>query len=114
VQHDGAELATAAGLASGENPHPTQRAFIEHDAFQCGYCTPGQIVSALGMLREAAEGWPSSSAPVGSTSRTSRRHVPSESRGRAARGWAASAAAPPSSAPRGLVWSPTLPTLPFR
>jgi xanthine dehydrogenase YagT iron-sulfur-binding subunit len=59
VQHDGAELATAAGLANGENLHPMQRAFIEHDAFQCGYCTPGQIVSALGMLREAAAGWPS-------------------------------------------------------
>jgi xanthine dehydrogenase YagT iron-sulfur-binding subunit len=36
-----------------------QRAFIEHDGFQCGYCTPGQIVSAVGMLQEAAAGWPS-------------------------------------------------------
>jgi xanthine dehydrogenase YagT iron-sulfur-binding subunit len=59
VQYDGAELATAAGLAHGENLHPMQRSFIEHDAFQCGYCTPGQIVSALGMLREAEAGWPS-------------------------------------------------------
>jgi xanthine dehydrogenase YagT iron-sulfur-binding subunit len=36
-----------------------QRAFVEHDSFQCGYCTPGQIVSAVGMLQEAAAGWPS-------------------------------------------------------
>jgi xanthine dehydrogenase YagT iron-sulfur-binding subunit len=59
VQYDGAEIVTAGGLASGENLHPMQRSFIEHDAFQCGYCTPGQIVSALGMLREAEAGWPS-------------------------------------------------------
>jgi xanthine dehydrogenase YagT iron-sulfur-binding subunit len=59
VAHDGAELTTAAGLADGQDLHPMQRAFIEHDAFQCGYCTPGQIVSAVGMLREAEAGWPS-------------------------------------------------------
>jgi len=39
--------------------HPLQRSFIEHDAFQCGYCTPGQICSAVGMLREVDAGWPS-------------------------------------------------------
>src|SRR2546430_17485977 len=49
VAHDGAEVITAAGLASDEEPHPIQRAFLEHDAFQCGYCTPGQICSAIGM-----------------------------------------------------------------
>jgi xanthine dehydrogenase YagT iron-sulfur-binding subunit len=59
VAHDGAEIVTADGLASGEDLHPMQRAFIEHDAFQCGYCTPGQIVSAVGMLREVDAGWPS-------------------------------------------------------
>jgi xanthine dehydrogenase YagT iron-sulfur-binding subunit len=59
VQYDGAELITAAGLANGQSLHPMQRSFIEHDAFQCGYCTPGQIVSALGMLGEAEAGWPS-------------------------------------------------------
>jgi xanthine dehydrogenase YagT iron-sulfur-binding subunit len=59
VAHQDAEIVTAAGLASDGVPHPLQRAFMSHDAFQCGYCTPGQIVSAEGMLREAAAGWPS-------------------------------------------------------
>ncbi len=58
VSHDGAEIVTADGLADGEL-HPMQRCFIEHDAFQCGYCTPGQIVSAVAMLAEAEAGWPS-------------------------------------------------------
>lgn len=59
VALDGAEVTTAAGLAGGDGLHPLQRSFIEHDAFQCGYCTPGQICSAAGMLAEAAQGWPS-------------------------------------------------------
>jgi xanthine dehydrogenase YagT iron-sulfur-binding subunit len=59
VAHDGAEIITAAGLADGDGLHPVQRAFIERDAFQCGYCTPGQIMSAVGMLREVGAGWPS-------------------------------------------------------
>ena len=59
VAYDGADVVTAAGLADGSALHPLQRAFIEHDALQCGYCTPGQIVSAVGMLREAEAGWPS-------------------------------------------------------
>ncbi|MDG4796805.1 2Fe-2S iron-sulfur cluster-binding protein [Micromonospora sp. WMMD1082] len=59
VAHDGAEIVTAAGLADGDGLHPVQRSFIAHDAFQCGYCTPGQIVSAVAMLEEAATGWPS-------------------------------------------------------
>jgi xanthine dehydrogenase YagT iron-sulfur-binding subunit len=59
VAHEGAEIVTAEGLADGESLHPLQRAFIEHDAFQCGYCTPGQIVSAVGMLQEVEAGWPS-------------------------------------------------------
>ena len=49
---------TATGLAAG-GLHPLQRSFIERDAFQCGYCTPGQICSAAGLLAEAARGWPS-------------------------------------------------------
>ncbi|MDX6379116.1 MAG: xanthine dehydrogenase YagT iron-sulfur-binding subunit [Rubrobacteraceae bacterium] len=59
VAHDGAEIVTAQGLAEDGELHPMQRSFIEHDAFQCGYCTPGQIVSAVGMLEEAEAGWPS-------------------------------------------------------
>jgi xanthine dehydrogenase YagT iron-sulfur-binding subunit len=59
VAHQGAEVTTAAGLADGEDLHPLQRSFIEHDGFQCGYCTPGQICSAAGMLAEAEAGWPS-------------------------------------------------------
>jgi len=59
VAHDSAEIVTAAGLAAGDDLHPLQRAFVEHDALQCGYCTPGQIVSAVAMLEEAKAGWPS-------------------------------------------------------
>lgn len=56
---DGAHLTTAAGLGEGGELHPLQEAFIERDAFQCGYCTPGQLCSALGMLAEADAGHPS-------------------------------------------------------
>ncbi len=52
VMHDGAELTTIEGLAEGEALHPMQAAFVKHDAFQCGYCTPGQICSAVGMIGE--------------------------------------------------------------
>lgn len=52
VMCDGAELTTIEGLASGGDLHPMQKAFIKHDAFQCGYCTPGQICSAVGLARE--------------------------------------------------------------
>jgi xanthine dehydrogenase YagT iron-sulfur-binding subunit len=59
VAHDGAEIITAEGLTADGELHPMQRSFIEHDALQCGYCTPGQVVSAVGMLAEAEAGWPS-------------------------------------------------------
>ncbi|HEX3468051.1 MAG TPA: 2Fe-2S iron-sulfur cluster-binding protein [Candidatus Elarobacter sp.] len=59
VAHDGARLTTIEGLAQGEALHPLQSAFIAHDALQCGYCTPGQICSAVAMIEEARLGWPS-------------------------------------------------------
>jgi xanthine dehydrogenase YagT iron-sulfur-binding subunit len=52
VSRDGAEITTVEGLAVGAELHPLQAAFIEHDAFQCGYCTPGQICAAAGLLSE--------------------------------------------------------------
>ncbi len=52
VMKDGASVTTVEGLASNGSLHPLQQAFIDHDAFQCGYCTPGQICSAAGMIRE--------------------------------------------------------------
>jgi xanthine dehydrogenase YagT iron-sulfur-binding subunit len=59
VACDGAQITTADGLAADGELHPIQQAFIDHDAFQCGYCTPGQICSAVGMLDEARSGFPS-------------------------------------------------------
>ena len=57
VTLDGVEVVTIEGLAGDDAPHPLQEAFVAHDAFQCGYCTPGQICSAAGVLDEArAEG----------------------------------------------------------
>jgi xanthine dehydrogenase YagT iron-sulfur-binding subunit len=52
VMKDGAEVTTIEGLAKGDTLHPLQQAFIDHDAFQCGYCTPGQICSAAGLIAE--------------------------------------------------------------
>ena len=52
VMKDGAEVTTIEGLATNGTLHPLQQAFIDHDAFQCGYCTPGQICSALGLIHE--------------------------------------------------------------
>jgi xanthine dehydrogenase YagT iron-sulfur-binding subunit len=52
IMKDGTEVTTIEGLAEGEMLHPIQQAFVDHDAFQCGYCTPGQICSAVGLMRE--------------------------------------------------------------
>jgi xanthine dehydrogenase YagT iron-sulfur-binding subunit len=52
IMKDGAEVVTIEGLAAGDALHPVQQAFIEHDGFQCGYCTPGQICSAVGLMNE--------------------------------------------------------------
>jgi xanthine dehydrogenase YagT iron-sulfur-binding subunit len=59
VMHQGDEVTTVEGLATNGNLHPVQTAFVARDAFQCGYCTPGQICSAVAMLHEAEAGWPS-------------------------------------------------------
>ena len=59
VQYEGRHVTTIEGLADGDALHPLQQAFIEHDGFQCGYCTPGQICSAVGMTTEAKRGLPS-------------------------------------------------------
>jgi xanthine dehydrogenase YagT iron-sulfur-binding subunit len=52
IMKDGAEVTTIEGLVDGDALHPLQHAFVEHDAFQCGYCTPGQICSAVGLMAE--------------------------------------------------------------
>jgi xanthine dehydrogenase YagT iron-sulfur-binding subunit len=59
VQYEGRAITTIEGLAEGDDLHALQAAFVEHDGLQCGYCTPGQICSALGMLRELRDGVPS-------------------------------------------------------
>ncbi|MCJ2030181.1 (2Fe-2S)-binding protein [Methylobacterium sp. J-043] len=56
VSLDGAEVLTIEGLAVGDQLHPVQAAFIDHDGFQCGFCTPGQIMSAVGLIREGHAG----------------------------------------------------------
>ena len=59
VMHEGDEIVTIEGLGDPDALHPVQAAFVRHDGYQCGYCTPGQIVSAVGVLGEAKQGWPS-------------------------------------------------------
>jgi len=56
VMHDGQEITTIEGLADGDKLHPMQEAFVKHDGFQCGYCTPGQIMSAVACVREGHAG----------------------------------------------------------
>ena len=59
AQYEGQEITTIEGLGSADNLHSLQQAFVEHDGFQCGYCTPGQICSAVGMAAELKRGVPS-------------------------------------------------------
>jgi xanthine dehydrogenase YagT iron-sulfur-binding subunit len=56
VSHDGADIQTIEGIARGDQLHPLQAAFIAHDGFQCGFCTPGQIMSAIGLMNEGQAG----------------------------------------------------------
>ena len=56
VSHDGAHVVTIEGVAQGDALHPVQAAFIAHDGFQCGFCTPGQIMSAIGLIAEGQAG----------------------------------------------------------
>jgi xanthine dehydrogenase YagT iron-sulfur-binding subunit len=56
ASHDGADILTIEGIARGDQLHPVQAAFIAHDGFQCGFCTPGQIMSAIGLIEEAQAG----------------------------------------------------------
>ncbi len=64
VMHEGAEITTIEGLGTPDRMNPLQREFVRCDGYQCGYCTPGQIMSATGMLAEAAEGAPSHVSPA--------------------------------------------------
>ncbi|MDT0398743.1 MULTISPECIES: (2Fe-2S)-binding protein [Streptomyces] len=59
VASDEREIITVEGLADGDRLHPVQQAFLDLDGFQCGYCTPGQICSAIAVIEEHAAGWPS-------------------------------------------------------
>ncbi|MGR6328470.1 2Fe-2S iron-sulfur cluster-binding protein [Sphingomonas sp. XXL09] len=59
VMHQDDEIVTIEGLGTPDQLHPLQSAFVRHDGYQCGYCTPGQICSAAGMLDEVKKGWPS-------------------------------------------------------
>ncbi|MBU3079478.1 2Fe-2S iron-sulfur cluster-binding protein [Sphingomonas quercus] len=59
VMHEGDEVTTIEGLGTPADLHPLQAAFVAHDGYQCGYCTPGQICSAKGMIDEATRGWAS-------------------------------------------------------
>jgi len=63
AMHAGQQITTIEGLERDGQLHPVQQAFIEHDGFQCGFCTSGQIMSAVAMIEEARAGWPSAATP---------------------------------------------------
>jgi xanthine dehydrogenase YagT iron-sulfur-binding subunit len=65
IAQQGVAVTTIEGLDAAGDLHPVQQGFLDHDGFQCGYCTPGQICSAVGMLDEVKRGWPSAVTPTG-------------------------------------------------
>jgi xanthine dehydrogenase YagT iron-sulfur-binding subunit len=69
VMHEGAAITTVEGLARQGTLAPLQTAFLEHDAFQCGFCTPGQLCSATALLQELRDGHPSAATPLGAAVR---------------------------------------------
>jgi xanthine dehydrogenase YagT iron-sulfur-binding subunit len=75
VMHDGDEVTTVEGLGTTDALHPLQTAFLKHDAFQCGYCTPGQLCSAIGMLREIEADVPSFGGDVAARAKLSPEEV---------------------------------------
>jgi xanthine dehydrogenase YagT iron-sulfur-binding subunit len=76
IQYEGREIVTIEGLANSGELHPLQQAFIDQDGFQCGYCTPGQICSVVGMIAEFGKGAPSAVTPELCTQRASRAEFP--------------------------------------
>ncbi len=64
ITADGKQITTIEGLGTSSDLHPMQQAFVAQDAFQCGYCTPGQVCSAVAMLEEVQQGWPSAVTAV--------------------------------------------------
>jgi xanthine dehydrogenase YagT iron-sulfur-binding subunit len=75
VMHDGDEVVSIEGVGGPGRLHPMQQAFLKHDAFQCGYCTPGQICSAIGLLREIEAGAPSQAGDVAAKPTLSRAEI---------------------------------------
>jgi xanthine dehydrogenase YagT iron-sulfur-binding subunit len=75
VARDGDSIVTVEGLASDGRLHPVQEAFVKHDGFQCGYCTPGQICSAVGMLGELEQGVPSAVSDLAATPQPSHAEI---------------------------------------
>jgi xanthine dehydrogenase YagT iron-sulfur-binding subunit len=67
IAQDGASITTIEGLAQGDGLHPMQEAFLEYDGFQCGFCTSGQICSAVAMLKEVSDGMPSAVSSLSHT-----------------------------------------------
>jgi xanthine dehydrogenase YagT iron-sulfur-binding subunit len=74
VQYEGRSVTTVEGLAKDDALHPLQQAFIDYDGFQCGYCTPGQICSAIAMVKEVGRGVPSYVTPDLSSGRVALSH----------------------------------------